>query len=76
VRLAPLQNLKIKDVFIAIEEDDQTTLTIVGQHKTGKKCSVALPNELFYNLKCFCERLITEQGATNESPVQLHFKYI
>jgi len=69
VRLAPLQNLRINDVMSAKDEGDQHTITIIGKHKTGRKCILTLPNELFEELKEFSERLILEQEANNETQV-------
>jgi len=70
VRLQPLQNLKIKDIINASEEEETTTIISFGKHKTGRKCPLTMPNELFTHLKNFVDRIRQEQNVIDDTPVR------
>lgn len=61
----------MKDIKNAFEESNQTTIKSFGRHKTGNNCSITMPNSLFNEIKRFGKRLIEEQAATDETPVQI-----
>jgi len=59
----------IKHVLNATVEDDEATVHIFGQHKTGYSCTKTLPLDIYTELKEFCERGMKEQNMEHETPV-------